>query len=185
MKNLYNIVKIEDPGIIAKSIVYIPGDEELTRERAQVAYENEKAVLEKLPSWWGLRYAGSFATDTDFINMTYEVSTCKWSTTRIPNPDSIAYQLTRQLKWLHDNQILHNDLELKNVMLSCDGTKAVLIDFEKSKVGVLVTPEDREREFQYLKAVLPPSVARYFPMKSRPRSMSAGKRRRTRRKIKA
>lgn len=178
----FNVVRVSDKHIIAKSIPYIEGDDDMTRERARQAYTQERTVLEQLPSWWGLRHAGSFETETDFVNMTNEIETCKWTSTRIPNPDTIAYQLTRQLRWLHSHNILHNDLELKNILLSCDGTRAVLIDFEKSRVGTNVTPEEAANEMEKLKEVLPPAIARLFPFEGRPRSMSAGRRKRTYRK---
>lgn len=178
----YNVLRVRDKHIIAKSIPYIDGSADMTRERAHQAYENERSVLERLPSWWGLRYRGSFETDTDFVNMTEEIETCKWATTRIPRPDMIAKQLTDQLRWLHANGILHNDLELKNVLLSCDGKRATLIDFEKSRVGVPVTKEEAAAEVLKLKEVLPDKIARLFPVEGRPRSFSAGRRRKTRRK---
>jgi len=180
--NTYNVARIVERRIIAKSVPYLEDDEELTKDRAKQGYETEKYVLQTLPSWYGLTYVGSFETDTDFINMTYEVPVCKWSTTRIPRPDDIAYQLTKQMNWLHDHNILHNDIAVKNILLTCDGRKAVIIDFEKSRIHAPVTPEERAREIKRMKEDLPASVARYFPMTQRPRSMSAGKRRRTRRR---
>ncbi len=83
--------------------------------------------------------------------MTTEFANCPWSTTKAS--PSIRDDLVKQLSWLHENNILHNDLELKNILLSCDGKRAVIIDFEKSKHNP--TEEEKAEEMKYLLSILP------------------------------
>ena len=47
---------------------------------------------------------------------------------------SIIEQLSNALKYLHDNNILHNDIKTDNVMIIKEGVqvKAILIDFGKA-----------------------------------------------------
>ena len=50
------------------------------------------------------------------------------------------------MKWLHENNISHGDLELKNILLACDQSRAVIIDFEKSKQDTSVENKARDKE---------------------------------------
>ncbi len=85
------------------------------------------------------------------ILLTTEYPNCPWNKTKAS--PSIKSELVRQLSWLHENGILHNDLELKNILLSCDGKHAVIIDFEKSKMNP--TEDEKATEMKHLLAMLP------------------------------
>lgn len=170
--------------LIAKSIPYVVGDPELTKERAEKAWENEAKVLQKLPPWWGLKFVDSFFVEpSDYINVTEEIGGCeKWTAenTQINNTEAIANQIRRQLNWLHSNGILHNDLELKNILLTCGGKKAIIIDFEKSLVGPSepVSKEKAKAEMELLEKDLPNKVAKWLSIPVRSSSAPAGGRRR-------
>jgi tRNA A-37 threonylcarbamoyl transferase component Bud32 len=51
-----------------------------------------------------------------------------------------------QINWLHENNISHGDLELKNILLACDQSRAVIIDFEKSKQDASAENKARDKE---------------------------------------
>ena len=136
------------PPVVAK-LVPFDIDDPSDKDRADQAHATEVSVYKMLPDWWGTRYVTSFPEER--IIVTEEFKNCPWGTRRV-SPAVVA-DLTKQLQWLHDNGILHNDIELKNILLSCDGTRAVLIDFEKSKRN----PSDAEKagEMKRLLDMLP------------------------------
>jgi tRNA A-37 threonylcarbamoyl transferase component Bud32 len=71
----------------------------------------------------------------------------------------------RESHWLHVNKISHGDLELKNILLSCDQKEAVIIDFEKSKQEA--TAEDKARDKRrFLEAVKEKTPDFYSQMKT-------------------
>ncbi len=114
------------------------------------AFENESRIYESLPSWWGIRLLNAFdATDGDehfYVIVTSEISSCAWDSLPRKHYKDIGMQLRRQLRWLHAHKIAHNDLELKNILISCDGARATIIDFEKSIVNASTSELARDKE---------------------------------------
>ncbi len=98
------------------------------------AYNNEASILSKLPDWWGLYLKDSFKKDPFRVIITPNIPNCKWSGYK-DNDKLIAEKIYKQIEWLHSNKIAHNDLELKNILLTCDNKNAIIIDFEKSTRG--------------------------------------------------
>lgn len=145
----WNAVRLPGtPSLIAK-LVPFDIDDPSDQARADQAHATEVGVYKMLPDWWGTRYVTSFPEER--IIVTEEFKNCPWGTRKVS--PAVVTDLTKQLQWLHDNGILHNDIELKNILLSCDGTQAVLIDFEKSKRN----PSDAEKaeEMKRLLEILP------------------------------
>ncbi len=113
-------------------------------ERARSAFETERKIYSMLPAWWGIRLIDSFEEDNNFIIVTNELKHCKWTSVGTIDKPSVFADIEKQLNWLHSNGILHDDLELKNILLSCDGKHATIIDFEKSRFNP--TPQDIQQE---------------------------------------
>ncbi len=116
----------------------------------RAAYKNESHIYATLPSWWGMKLLEAFeATDGDahfYVIVTSEMSSCSWSSLPRKHYKDIAAQLRRQMRWLHAKKIAHNDLELKNILISCDGKRATIIDFEKSIVNASASDLTRDKE---------------------------------------
>jgi serine/threonine protein kinase len=114
------------------------------------AFENESNIYRSLPSWWGIQLLDAFdATDGDahfYVIVTSEISSCSWSSLPRKSYKAIAAQLHKQVRWLHAHKIAHNDLELKNILVSCDGKRATIIDFEKSIVNASASELARDKE---------------------------------------
>lgn len=131
----WNVLRLYDPSenkyYIAKGIIHIEGNNEMGPELMNKSYNNEKSIIADLPDWWGLELRDAFIENPLRIIVTNEIPNCKWSEFR-GNDSEIAEQLYKQIEWLHSNGIAHNDLELKNVLLTCDSKKAIIIDFEKA-----------------------------------------------------
>ncbi len=133
----WNVLRLYNPSenqyYIAKGILHIEGDEELGPLQMDIAFENERSILSKLPKWWGLYLKDSFKKDPFRVIITPEIPNCKWTLYK-GNDNHIALKLYKQIEWLHSHKIAHNDLELKNILLSCDNKSAIIIDFEKATV---------------------------------------------------
>lgn len=134
----WNVLRLYDPSdkkyYVAKGIVHIEGNNEMGPKQMDKAYKNETSILSKLPEWWGVYLKDSFKEDPFRIIITPEIPNCKWSTYK-GHDSVIAEKLYKQIEWLHSNKIAHNDLELKNVLLTCDNKNAIIIDFEKATRG--------------------------------------------------
>jgi serine/threonine protein kinase len=130
-----NVMRLSKDGThyIAKSIWFDSTDPE-DESRAQLAFETEVAVLKQLPPSWNLHYVDSFVSRSGWnrIIVTTEVPSCSWADLKPRHYNTVARSLQRQIKWLHAHDIVHGDLELKNILLSCDQQSATIIDFEKS-----------------------------------------------------
>jgi tRNA A-37 threonylcarbamoyl transferase component Bud32 len=134
-----NVLKLTSPkgeNYVAKTIWHDHGDPEgdLGIKVMDQRYRTEVKILGMLPSWWGLRLYDHFKTKENRVIVTSEIpNLMPWSSYKknTKNDRHIANLLLKQLRWLHSNQIAHDDLELKNVLLTTDG-KAIIIDFEKS-----------------------------------------------------
>lgn len=131
----WNVLQLYNPSdktyYVAKGILHIEGNNEMGPKQMNKAYNNESSILSKLPDWWGLYLKDSFKENPFRIIVTPEIPNCKWSTY---NGDDkiIAEKLYKQIEWLHTNKIAHNDLELKNILLTCDNKNVIIIDFEKA-----------------------------------------------------
>ncbi len=116
----------------------------------RAAYENESRIYGSLPSWWGIKLLDAFdatdGADHFYVIMTSEMSSCPWSSLPRKHYKDIAAQLRRQMRWLHAHKIAHNDLELKNILISCNGKQATIIDFEKSIVNASASELARDKE---------------------------------------
>lgn len=134
----WNVLRLYDPSdktyYVAKGILHIDGNDEMGPKQMNKAYNNESTILSKLPDWWGLYLKDSFKKNPFRIIVTPEIPNCKWSGFK-GNDKVIAEKIYKQIEWLHSNKIAHNDLELKNVLLTCDNKNAIIIDFEKATKG--------------------------------------------------
>lgn len=134
----WNVLQLYDPSdkkyYVAKGILHIDGNEEMGPKQMNKAYNNESSILSKLPDWWGVYLKDSFKEDPFRVIVTPEIPNCKWLTYK-GDDKIIAEKLYKQIEWLHSNKIAHNDLELKNVLLTCDNKNAIIIDFEKATKG--------------------------------------------------
>jgi serine/threonine protein kinase len=135
----WNVLRLYDSSdkqyYIAKGILHVEDDNELGPKQMDKAYNNETSILSKLPNWWGLYLKDSFKQNPFRIIVTPEISNCKWAAYKGTDDALIANKLYKQIEWLHSNKIAHNDLELKNILLSCDNKNAIIIDFEKATPG--------------------------------------------------
>ncbi len=122
-KNVIRLSKHGFPSLIAKTIWHDLSDPEgdMGINARDNAYKTEVKILGMLPKWWGLRLIDHFKTDTNRVIVTNEIDTSK---------GKMSLKLLKQLKWLHSHKIAHNDLELKNILLTKNGP--IIIDFEKS-----------------------------------------------------
>lgn len=131
----WNVLRLYDPSdehyYIVKAIIHIEGDNEMGPKQMDLAFKNETSILSELPKWWGLYLKDSFKENPFRIIVTPEIPNCKWASYK-GNDKQIADILYKQIEWLHNNKIAHNDLELKNVLLTCDNKNAIIIDFEKA-----------------------------------------------------
>jgi len=98
--------------------------------------DHEVAILQSLPAWWGLRFADSFKIGDLHYVATHEIANIPWSQYNEEHADTIATFLYRQIEWLYNNNILHTDLRLDNILLNVDQTTAIIIDFEKHRTNI-------------------------------------------------
>jgi serine/threonine protein kinase len=143
----WNTLRVD--GNIAKLVTW-DIDDPSDIERAKNAFNVERKIYSMLPSWWGIRLVDSFEDDNNFVILTNELKHCAWKS--VPNIDktSVFSDIQKQLDWLHSNKILHDDIELKNILLSCDGKHATIIDFEKSRFNP--TPQEMQTERELIKS---------------------------------
>ena len=134
----WNVVRMWDPHneryLVAKAIMDYTNNTMTDANRMAMndAWEMEASVIASLPSWWGLQMVDSFREGPVRILVTTEIPNKSWMTYK-PSHDldrRIALDLERQLRWLLDAGISHNDLELKNILFT--GDRAIIIDFEKA-----------------------------------------------------
>ena len=124
--NHKNVIRLSKPGsasLVAKTIWHDISDPEgeMGIKAQDKAYKTEVKILSMLPKWWGLRLIDHFKTESNRVIVTNEIETVK---------GKMSLKIIKQLKWLHSHKIAHNDLELKNILLTKNGP--VIIDFEKS-----------------------------------------------------
>jgi len=123
--NHKNIIRLSKPGtsLVAKTIWHDLSDPDgdMGIKAQDKAYETEVKILSMLPKWWGLRLIDHFKTESNRVIVTNEIETIK---------GKMTLKLIKQIKWLHSHKIAHNDLELKNILLTKTGP--IIIDFEKS-----------------------------------------------------
>jgi tRNA A-37 threonylcarbamoyl transferase component Bud32 len=143
-----NVVRLstEDRSYIAKSIWHDTSDPDgdMGINARDKAYRMELKVIRMLPSWWGLRLVDTFKTPLNRVIIMNEIDHMSWSSYR-GNDVEFAKRLQKQVKWLHSHKITHNDLELKNILLTEDGP--LLIDFEKSSVA---TKEKMKNDYRVM-----------------------------------
>ena len=155
-----------DTKYVAKS-VWFDSDNASNEDRAQKAFETEVAILKRLPADWSIHYVDSFVSPSRLnrIIVTTQFINCPWSELKPKNYERVARSITRQINWLHLNKISHGDLELKNILLSCDQKEAVIIDFEKSKQDA--TADDMAQDkLRFLEAVKEKTPDFYSQMKT-------------------
>lgn len=134
----WNVVRMWDPvterHLIAKAIMDYTNNTMTNANRLAMndAWEMEASVLTILPAWWGLQMVDSFREGPIRILVTTEIPNKPWITYKSSHAldRRIAEDLERQLRWLLEAGISHNDLELKNILFT--GDRAVIIDFEKA-----------------------------------------------------
>jgi len=136
-----------DKKYVAKS-VWFDSEDAADEARAQAAFDTEVAILRRLPAYWGIKYIDSFISPSRLnrIIVTTQFINCPWSELKPANYERIARSIVSQINWLHENNISHGDLELKNILLACDQSRAVIIDFEKSKQDTSAENKARDKE---------------------------------------
>jgi serine/threonine protein kinase len=143
----YNVMRLRNKKtnetFIAKTLIAFNNEAE-HNEQKDFQFLLETQILKQLPSWWGLQYMDSFRDlQSRFdhkIIVTREVTNLlSWDLyddTKNPANIDILQQIIKQINWLHSNGIVHNDLELKNILLrflpKSRKYGIVIIDFEKS-----------------------------------------------------
>ena len=136
-----------DKKYVAKS-VWFDSEDAADEARAQAAFDTEVAILRRLPAYWGIKYIDSFVSTSRLnrVIVTTQFVNCPWAELKPANYERIAQSIVSQINWLHANNISHGDLELKNILLACDQSRAVIIDFEKSKQATSVENKARDKE---------------------------------------
>ena len=153
--NVVRLSKEGSPTLIAKTIWHDMDDPkgDMGIKEMNKRYKNEVKILKLLQKWWGLKYVNHFQTKDNRIIITNEVENVSWTTYKKgQNDELIANELFKQIRWLHAHKIAHNDLELKNILLT-DSGHSVIIDFEKSHITAKKTQmeDDRQRLLSNLK----------------------------------
>ena len=167
-----NILQLEKDGnlYVAKSIWSEVGNPE-DAKRADKAFRMETSVLKELPSWWGLSLVDSFKTELNRVIVTPYLEHVSWNTYKGKNAKELAAQLKKQLQWMETHKICHNDVELKNILLSKDQKKVFFIDFEKSKRSSVCS--DKKNLLEILEeSPNTKSLAKYFSSKTQTRKRS-------------
>jgi hypothetical protein len=134
----WNVVRMQDTNTgkyyIAKAIMDFADEnfENENRKAMNQSWELETKILASLPAWWGLQLVDSFQEGPIRIIVTSEIPNISWlqySSSKSLDR-KIALDLERQIRWLSESGISHNDLELKNILFT--GNTAIIIDFEKA-----------------------------------------------------
>ncbi len=137
----WNVVRLFNPFLrkyyIAKGIIDYTDNNVTTENRKSMnqSWETETSILASLPAWWGIQLIDSFQEGPIRIVVTSEIPNLPWVFYK-PSRQldrQIALDLEKQIRWLLNSGISHNDLELKNILFT--GTSAVIIDFEKATYG--------------------------------------------------
>jgi len=134
--NVLRLSKDRHQTLIAKTIWHDASepDGDMGIKAQDNAYKTEVKILKMLPSWWGIHIVDNFKTMLNRVIVTNEVINVPWNSYKKGTNDiEIAELLFKQLRWLHSNGISHNDLELKNILLT-DSATPLIIDFEKSSL---------------------------------------------------
>lgn len=134
----WNVVRMWDPRMqkhyIAKVIMDYTNNNitNANRKAMNDAWNMETEVLSNLPSWWGLQFVDSFREGPMRFIVTTEIPNKRWVTYKPSHAldRQIAFDLEKQIRWLLEAGISHNDLELKNILFT--GNSAIIIDFEKA-----------------------------------------------------
>jgi len=148
-----NVVRLSNDGyptLVAKTIWHDASDPDgdMGIKAQDDAYRTEVKILKLLPSWWGIRVVDNFKTALNRVIVTNEVRNVPWTSYKKGSNDlNIAECLLKQIKWLHSHGIAHNDLELKNILLT-ESVTPVIIDFEKS--NTVATKEQIKNDYSML-----------------------------------
>ena len=135
--NVLHLSKDGHPPLVAKTIWHDRDDPdgEMGIAAQDKAYDTEVNILKILPEWWGIHLVDNFKTSLNRIIITTEAINMPWKSYEGGTNDAaIAERLFKQIQWLHSHGISHNDLELKNILLT-DPHPPVIIDFEKSTLA--------------------------------------------------
>jgi tRNA A-37 threonylcarbamoyl transferase component Bud32 len=129
--NVVRLSKEGYPSLVAKTIWHdiSEPDGDMGIKAQDNAYKTEVKILSMLPPWWGIQLIDHFKTNMNRVIITNEVVNVPWSSYK-GNDRLMATILSKQIKWLHLHKIAHNDLELKNILLTEKG--CIIIDFEKA-----------------------------------------------------
>uniref|UniRef100_A0A6C0K7Y1 Protein kinase domain-containing protein n=1 Tax=viral metagenome TaxID=1070528 RepID=A0A6C0K7Y1_9ZZZZ len=148
--NVLRLSKDGYPTLVAKTIWHDASDPggDMGIKAQDDAYRTEVKILKMLPSWWGIRVVDNFKTTLNRVIVTNEVRNVPWNSYKKGIHDvKIAELLLKQIKWLHSHGIAHNDLELKNILLT-ESVTPVIIDFEKS--NTVATKEQIKNDYSML-----------------------------------
>ena len=104
------------------------------------SFYNELRTYSRMPSWWPVKLVdsfevykiGAYCLPFKVIIITYFENTVNWK--RSPVSRTSVVELFEQLDYLHSINILHNDTSFDNILLSIDGTVAI-VDFEKIRTS--------------------------------------------------
>lgn len=149
-KNVLRLSKDGHPTLVAKTIWHDSDDPEgnMGIKAQDKAYRTEAQILKMLPEWWGIYLIDNFKTPLNRVIVTNEIINVPWSSYKQGTNDRvIAELLFKQIQWLHSHHIAHNDLELKNILLT-DSATPLIIDFEKSSLDT--TKEQMNNDFTML-----------------------------------
>jgi hypothetical protein len=148
--NVLRLSKDGHPTLVAKTIWHDASDPEgdMGIKAQDNAYMNEVEILTMLPSWWGIHLVDHFKTPQNRMIVTNEVQNVPWNSYKKGSNDAqIAELLFKQISWLHSHRIAHDDLELKNILLT-DSATPIIIDFEKSNLKA--TKEQLQNDYNVL-----------------------------------
>jgi len=148
--NVLRLSKDGYPTLVAKTIWHDVSDPEgdMGIKAQDNAYRTEVKILKMLPEWWGIHLVDNFKTSINRVIVTNEVINLPWSSYKKGTNDVVITELLfKQIRWLHSHEIAHNDLELKNILLTNSATP-LIIDFEKSTF--LATKEQMKNDYNVL-----------------------------------
>ena len=140
--NVFKIASTDGKDVfVAKCIDHVVGDPDLGPTQMDAHFKTEKHILELLPRWWGLALVDSYIIKDPHVRviLTPLIANDGWMNVAVGDAKTIAKQLKRQLSWLGANGIQHGDMEMKNIMWDGQKKRAIIIDFEKSKIHKMKT----------------------------------------------
>ena len=121
------------------------------------AAAREEAMLQILPEWWGVRHIDTIPIrgllGTQKALLTSFIPFVPWSryTSSAENDAAVAVSIFTQLMWLHEHEILHDDIALRNVLLDPGMRKATIVDFEfVIEEGVCANSAPSDPLYQYV-----------------------------------